>query len=307
MINRRKIFILFLTVMYILFISVTPVFALSQPGQSTTPATIITEPGQRVAITESSEFEAILDLKSSSNAELKAAGYNNSDIIKIRAFSLEKAVLERARLPEETLRNMGYTDYQIQLLKNYKGLPITKNSPIMAASATLYGVISLDGWSNSYKTIQFNYSWSWSAQPLALMTDGVGVNWRAYNATGGLQGTDIVSKSHVIKEYYMNTMNFFGSKNVSVEPDGIYDGVESHFSIVRSTLYEEYWARSGILTIKLASTGSQAVPFEKVDVAGAYGHAIISLSWTISIGSYPNISVNTSVNKLGTDQVRFTY
>ena len=117
-------------------------------------------------VTEETEYEMHSRLISCSDAELMDAGLTEAEIEELREFSFEEAFLERAQLDRESLAALGYTEEQINVLKAYKGEPITDDSPILLASATCSGYFSYV--STGTNSLSFNYHWIWSAPPMAF-------------------------------------------------------------------------------------------------------------------------------------------
>lgn len=105
------------------------------------------------------EFEYYLVLKETSTQQLLDEGYTQEDIIELKNFSFEEALLERAQLPVEELFALGYSRQEISILKNYRGEPLVATSSVLRATATATGNIRcLNVFGNTYEV---EYRWSW--------------------------------------------------------------------------------------------------------------------------------------------------
>lgn len=95
-----------------------------------------------IASFTTNEYDSVMKLKQTSDAELKKLGYSAEDIAAIRSFSFEKAFLERAQLPENELYGLGYNADQINLLKSYDGSSLEDNPQIKGLIAKITGNIT---------------------------------------------------------------------------------------------------------------------------------------------------------------------
>ncbi len=84
--------------------------------------------GESTTITN--EYEMLLQTREAQQREntlFRSAGADYAEL----------AYLERAALPEETLRDMGYSQEQISILKAYDGGPLEEHPELRAASSNL--------------------------------------------------------------------------------------------------------------------------------------------------------------------------
>ena len=239
------------------------------------------------------EYETILQLKSMTDAELKAAGYTQKNIDVLKEFNFEEALLERAALSKEQLTAMGYSDKEIALLKQYDGSPLTASSPVLAATAKCTGSIRFISYSETGGTgyLKFRYTFQWNVAPLCLLSDQIALSWRGINPAGSKLECS-VSYSQVFIQYYRllagDYVDFYLS---SGSPMVGFDGYCKGFPMTKDVTPEnEYdsdltaWAKNGMITVELYSDGTD--PINKVKVYGAVGHRSASVeNLTYSAGA----------------------
>lgn len=67
-----------------------------------------------------SEIEIIKNFKKQNNQELKTQGFSKDEIKEIRNLDPTEELLKRAQLDNKTLKNMGYSNEQIEIFKKYE-------------------------------------------------------------------------------------------------------------------------------------------------------------------------------------------
>lgn len=243
-------------------------------------------PDYKVYSTKYREYDAVKKLQSMTDSELKAQGLSPADIVMLRNFSFEEALLERASYSYSELLAMGYTSQQIALLKAYDGSPLNANSPVLAATATCTGSFSYVGYSTSTSTIKIRYNFTWSSVPFYGYTDAVGVSWRAVNPNAEVIVVQADYKSASINYYSTST----GAYKETRYPSGFspitgFDGQYVQYSTkidvdTQSDGTVAIWAKSGSVRLNLTPLGTNTI--NAVQVYGAVGHRVIA--GTTSIG-----------------------
>lgn len=190
---------------------------------------------------------------------------------------------------------MGYTSYQIGLIKSYNGEKITRKSKMMAASATVNGYMSYISTPSVY-SIRYRYSWSWTGVPVFGNKDMMSTAWIGLDSAGY---TLNVSPSNIScsVSYYSTTSGAykydssvstvtatgFNGKNASFYVREPYDDPSDGTSYV--------YTKNGRMTLTLTSDGTTQLA--AIKVGGAYGHA----QWTIGVSI--SASCNTSSGSVG--------
>lgn len=117
--------------------------------------------------------------------ELLSRGYSTERIASSFTYAQEGVLYERAQLDTTILQEQyGYSEDQIQILKNYEGQDLAEYPQIRAVTSTLEGRIGCHDVSNTSCTAYF--SWGWSTAPdFYNFTDFIGVRWRGTGSDAG--------------------------------------------------------------------------------------------------------------------------
>lgn len=245
-----------------------------------------------VATTVYNEGMAYVELKATPDSKLKAAGYSDEEIQEIRAFSMEDALLERAKLPTETLRAYGYTEEQIVLLREYDGSPLTLNSAVLAATSDCDGVYDIGNASTS--SISFTYTWTWNIVPLNKMTDTVVVAWEGVRLSNNGY-MDLTPSTNVMYIHYYEMM----SGERAVDQDTSVNGVHvtnknyASYSVDMAIDDNYYWAKEGVVYLTLYPDNSSATSdtaINYIDLGAGYGHQQVSVEYSFSVSETLSVS-----------------
>jgi len=87
----------------------------------------------------------------------------------VKSNAFENELLNRARLSEAELTDLGYTQGQIRLLKSYDGSPLENNPQMRAVTATFSGALYQDIVSKTASATIF--TWNWSSAPIVYSID----------------------------------------------------------------------------------------------------------------------------------------
>lgn len=225
-----------------------------------------------------SELEAYFDLIESSDSELLKQGFTTNQIDELKAVNFEEGFLEQAKLPEETLLNYGYTEEQVELIKDYDGSPITRGSNMLKASATLTKSVILSSYSSD--SYRFRYEWEWNGKPVSNGKDIVAMRWSTFNSNGSTIGS-YISNEIANVEYY----NFKGYFEDDADPTVYEDdnSIYSYFPMEKKDKHgDEYiWAKEGFISARIERLGSQGMDY--IRIRGAYGKSTTSAVPCISI------------------------
>lgn len=264
--------------------------------------------------TSYSEFELYQNVISHSDAELMESGYTESEIDEIRSFSFEDAFLERAKLGQDELKGLGYTDEQIRILKEYNGEPITATSEILRAAAQCTGKMTL--MSASESIVYYGYSWGWSAMPLQSLDDKAALIWAAVDTQGHSVSVSPISQSGYLNYYSAVTNKLHTQTPLTLQSDSEsneFNNVSADIELQKIIPEEAdgtflIWAKQGVINVKLqidAAPGANSLYLVKS--YGAIGHMTKSceISYTVSIGgsSTGDASISMGINFTPTTKV----
>lgn len=243
------------------------------------------EPAVTTETTRINEYEEITDLQKNTAEQLQEMGYSASEAEEILNFSYRDALLERASLPESTLKARGYDDEQIAFMKEFASDP-NGDYDFSVMSVTLKTKkITLVAGANSSKTKTVKYTWEWSGMPLMAYTDRVAVRWQAYNSQG-LSVDSTVNKgsaNRYCKVYYYGDSGLAKTVDVTPTYKEDYNCLHVKFDMSQYYMGDTIWAKSGVLVFKMVIESS-AGSMEYMKVQATYCHK--EFVGSISI-SYP--------------------
>ena len=246
------------------------------------PVTAFATEEQEILTETVTEYEKYKELQITPSSQLLQQGISAEEIMEIKSTPYEELLYERAQLPVETLRGFGYTESQIQLLKQYEGEELTWDNPVLKAEATCTGTISV----SSYGTtgFKFTYNWKWSHLPTSLKTDVVAIRWQGYNSSGVSVDSNISSRSAKVNYVYVKDGSTYQSESLSTDKvDGNSVSAEYKVYKLNSKQSDYVWAKSGSITIQMTRS-TTAYQFSHVRVRGAVGHSTNSTVPALSVG-----------------------
>ncbi len=255
------------------------------------PNIIFAEEKNQTSIT-TNEYEVLKDLSKNSNTNLKLNGYNDQDINKIKNVEKEypKHLNEYKDLPEENLKELGYTDNQIKLLRDYKG---TEEETIkLAATMDFRLTENFVNYSQSHDKTEakFNYRFAWHGVPLMKTKDIVGVAWNDWNLTSTysyVRYIDIIG----------NLQNAFTLDATFVNNEGPHSfGGGYRFKMTQEDNY--YWAQAGFGSFTMYNHGPK-----NLSAYAEYGHSTFSLNPTFSVPGGLSIAFSKNVKTMGSDHL----
>lgn len=252
--------------------------------ETNTPATTI----------KINEYEEITELQKNTAEELQAKGYSEQEAEEILSFSYRDALLERANLPESSLRAKGYNETQIAFMKEFAKDPNGNyNFSVMAIDLTTRSFTLIAGASSS-RTKTVRYNWKWSTMPLMAFQDSVAMRWQAYNRNG----LSIDSTCYNVANSRYGSVNYFNdyglAKTESLEMISYsgFDCMRANFKMSKTYNGDIIWAKSGSITCKIELSS----PYSSMDhmkVQATYGHATMQFSLGISFPAAFGVSFST--------------
>lgn len=239
------------------------------------------------------EYLMLKELKNKSDDELTKIGFTSDQIKKIKEIDYAKELQKRSKLDEKILKNMGYTNEQIKILKNFSG---TEPEIIaLASTLNLYATYTSFYYDSSVNRTYFRvyFDWEWSSQPLFLFTDIIGMAW----SEGMYLDTDPSWTFHTVK--YVNNLTgnyYYIDYNVDlIAPVG---GASTKFGMYRDSnnppgTYE--WSKFGYGYVRVSKSGY--VP--EVQMIIEYGHSTLQLIPSVSLTGQLSLTFSEGVQVYG--------
>ena len=252
------------------------------------------------------EYDYIEFLQESSPQDLQDAGLSvqEADVI-ISVF--DAAVLDRAMLPEDELRAMGYDEYEISLFHSYANGESLSSAELRSLSGVCTG--SFIRSSVGTKTATFSYVWSWDHKPFVTLYDCAAFQWIAYDKDGGTIGTQIDSSSGTVDYYFdYSSSPIAYTQNATKQPGLNFNTLNYQFGVIGIYQYpngntQEVYAKSGKITVTISVPDDTNQDIHHVFLSGIYGHTLVGIgSPSVSIGPDGfsiSFTGNTSVDSIG--------
>ena len=253
---------------------------------------------------QENEYDYIVRMKEASDHELAAMGYTSQEIVNVRTFSIEHALMERAEMSDEELVGFGYSKEQISLLRAHaKGAKLDEEQ-IRSVLATFTGSISMNGrnqWDPPMTTqMGATFTWSWSNLPLWFKTDIVTCGYVGINSSNiecslilaNSSGTNVCTVRYVHESTGANYYRAMSAREDATDHQVSYD-----VPMIFNDGFLDCWAKSGtfIITVKETVTVNQlaATMFNF-----GYGHTVAvvdSVTIGVSVGFGSSISIGPTI------------
>lgn len=238
------------------------------------------------------EYEQIEALQSMSEDELNEMNVTTAEV-NAMSEQFDEALMERAVLPYEELKEMGYSDDSINILRKFASGEELSSEEIQAVSATCTGsifcvVISKRG-------AYFYYEWQWDDYPIMQATDSAVVAWRAYGSDGKPVNVSVTNTSNEITYYVQDEFAFMDrGDEISTTNFNVY--------AIKFPVSVNYYPKPGFIENAYAKKGQMFVQIEVDDaitrdisyikVSGLYCHVYVSLFQpSITVGENLDISI----------------
>lgn len=199
------------------------------------------------------------------------------------SFNYYEALYERAVMPEDNLKNLGYTEDQIAQLKEYAADPENSNIDFYATSSSVSLSFSAEKQTYTQYTDYYVYStWTWSSMPLMSFTDAFAVAWQGVNKSainievpcdaGYYSGQIIYRDANTGYNVKTDSATFVDPQNnircINIPMSKYYSGM---------TL----WACGGSIDLILRVQNSWN--FDYFNLRSSYGHSSVQVGVTIGV------------------------
>jgi len=240
------------------------------------------------------EYEVLKNIRALTDDELMAQGYTIEQIEEVRTIDYAAHIREIAKLDDNTLRRVRYTDEQIGMLRKFDG----SEEQMQLLSASLYLWAGYEDW--HYETNpQYNSwvkmwaSWAWAGVPGGTFTDRLIFAW---SHDFRLDRSALVTHAN-INYYYESVYGYWASETVAPSPDASTPGSDTsaaEFKISMRKAINGLWCRAldGTAKIRVSDPG----PEDSINLFVSYGHrpSIIALEPGWSIFGGVDVSVEWS-------------
>lgn len=292
-IYMKKIISIILVTFLMFSMLTTNIFASSYKGDSKEYYTL-----NNVSSFKIEEYDLILNVREGDINKLKEDGYSFEEINFYRSNSIEKAILNRAKLSEyELINTYGYDKNQISILKGYHGESIEEYPQLKSVLGSCSGKVTCA--KASKMEIAARLTWEWTTAPVLngnSIKDIVAVRWAGTDKAGNPLNVAAVNKK--VQSYCkLKTINAGKIKEHTYELDvnPAYAGASCTFRM-EPEAGSGYWAKSGILQITVGATGESSI--NEIATHFSYGHTNISLSPTVSYKGISDIVFSVGVDTM---------
>lgn len=262
---------------------------------------IASEEGIVIGSFTQNEYDMYLALQNTPSTLLIENGYSEEEITTIQNTSVEELLYKQAQLSEEELHNLGYSDTDIKILKNYDGSPLVQNPQLRASFAELTGVVYLENYGTTKMAAKF--AWSWNKSPLlagVVITDIVTCGFAGTNEdnVASVMTFDSSNSSCVIS-YYDGNLKHLEDKKRTISVKNVHQHVEVKFPMSDAVNNGAAlgWAKNGYLKVGIKEEKTVNKLYSSTFAFG-YGHTTISLdpNISVSVGSGFSGGVGLSFN-----------
>jgi hypothetical protein len=223
------------------------------------------------------EFENLLDLQSKSKSELQVYGYHEDEITEINSIDFKKEYGKLNNFSDQALMKKGYTNEQIQTIRNFKGTYDEMKS--ISAKLILTGELSDYYEYNGQQKFIEKFSWTWVGEPIVKNKDIIGIAWNQDFNLDCRDGKSSLSVTYEPLEGQYNADNhkinyevYCAGENKAKSIFELVDGLSKNKTAS--------FARHGSLLIHLYSPNG----IDNTSMIVKYGHSSYSLNPSISIG-----------------------
>ena len=279
-----------------------PGYAENQPGPIAS-GTIEHADGNGIPVGSfvKSEYDMYMELQNAPVEALLDSGYSQNTINEIKSTSIEEALYERAQLPEDELRNMGYSQEKIKLLKEYDGSPLSENPQMREVFPNLTGSFYV---AYSEKTfMEVSFMWYWDGKPFlsgSVFTDIVACGFAGTSDFNNLpcRVTLDTNNSFCLISYYSDSGTFRGNVVGEISVQNPHQHIEVKFPMSKVfNKVDAGWAQKGTLRVRIKEENSVGKLYSCTFAFGC-GHTgvgvVVAPSISVSTGSGFNGGVGLS-------------
>lgn len=213
---------------------------------------------------------------------------------------VEDILMQRASLPKDVLEDeYGYSDNQIQILKEYDGTPIEENPQLRGIFANVDGYLYLMEQSNDSVTVRFY--WTWDGAPLlhgVAITDVVTCAWIGVDSSNGDHALRLVEEDSICEVDYYHNDDYIYREEVELDDTNPDLSTEAKFAL--GSPQAGVYAKVGYMDVTVEEPVN-VNDLEYSTFVFAYGHMTMTVNPSFSV-SVDGISVSLSPG-FGTEEM----
>jgi len=220
---------------------------------------------------EINEFQWAKEMSLISEDELRNDGFTDLEIESIKNYKevFDKHLNEIALLPEKQLKYLGYDEKQVTLFKEYSGAE--EEMAILSASCSVSLEVDNFTYDGSKTKARLTSEFEWNGIPAFKMTDILALSWNNYVQTGKY-GQVTYRYIYGGQPDYMETASYLA-------PSGGMTSYGGGYSFNVSDADNYYYTQSGYAIFVIEKLGEN-----HLEAHTEYGHQklITSLSFSVS-------------------------
>ena len=263
---------------------------------------------------EYDKIVAIRNEAAESNGTNIQENVSKEELEYILSDAIETELLRRASLPTDVLRNYGYSDEAIKILREYDGSRLEQNPQLRSVSATLSGSIEFS--TRTRTKVVIVYSWSWDMYPVSAFEDIVAVSWDGTYENGLINNMILdMDSTYALVNYYnrygigdggiLEQVNYSEFTQNGSEPgltsDNTYHGVAVRFPIDQAP-GSLSWAGSGLICVFLDLVNQNSGPYlYELNAHAEYAHYYLEFAAGVSFPLGLSISFTGAYEIFGID------
>lgn len=237
-----------------------------------------------------SEYDYIKSIQAKTNEELMDMGYEEGDIVEIRKIDLKKYAEELKKSTPDMLREQGYSEEIVNAIQQATTLEEVMSETM--GNVTYSVTAESLTYSNDITKLRARITWNWSSKPIVTLFDTVALT------TNKDFYRDDASAYNVTTVYYYkngdlnNTPAKYNNKIVQKTEEAgtlVYSEIPMRVTYPSSTSGEDvHYAMRGTMEVQMKESG----PIYTTNVAGNYGHMIISCTPSVEINDKKQLSIS---------------
>lgn len=277
-------------------------FSLSIPTTAAESSTIHLEPFN--------EYDYIESLKNCSSQDLKVLGINKQEAT-IIISKYESALIERSVLSDSELKAYGYNDSEIALFRDFANGKELSSAELQSLGSTCNGAITRHSCSN--KSAEFSYTFTWERCPLITLSDSAAMRWIVYDEAGNEIGVEQTSSPTLIEYHFQGNAASdgkpaFAHYGLATQQSNLdFNTLNMQFPVYQTHsspngIISDCYAKTGTVKVTVNVPASTPQNIHHIFVGGLYGHTLVGIgspSVTVSSGSIGiSFTGNTSIDPI---------
>lgn len=226
------------------------------------------------------EIDLLLSRMEQTPAALSEVGFGTEEIDDILSGETEAKVraelLRRKELPDQTLRGYGYTDDEIQMLRELTGTESLEEYRTLAAEFTCYNTLKFHRYYTDIDITHFVYTFEWEWDRFPVMNSESAIVGLGWNNKELMLGYEVLASWNYHYLTYLDETDGSTSNVRARLVENDFENAEHSFPMNEGS----GWAQSGRGTISLYAAGE----FNNLKGSFKYGTS------TLQVG-FPSVSL----------------